>query len=98
MFFLIRSTYPWHKQPEVNEIWNKASPPPPYSKSVGVFTTTDLENGVKSYSIVEVEDGKEAEWVQVTAQNLMRYSNIEGYRLQVDMVFKAPEPGSAPTG
>jgi len=88
MFVMVTSTFPPHKQPEVAPISQKmiATPLPPFVKRLYLFARPDLESGVKSFSILEVEAGKEGEGLQAIYGSVAQYAGIEGFRYSVDIV------------
>lgn len=92
MFFLIRWTCPAHEQAELMEMWNRMCPPQPYETRFGTYNGFDSEHGSWPCSVVEVEDGRESEWVKETVKSLGRYATIAGYIAQLDIADEAPDP------
>jgi len=93
---MITSAYPLHVIDKVTEVFQKVSEnPSPVLKPVGTWVGTwgkgDLECGIKGYTIVEIEEGKEGEGVRAISQSMRQFDNIEGYRYSVDLVLSAEE-------
>ena len=91
MFVMVTSTVPLHKQPETQPIFQKMleTPLPPSVKRLHLFLRPDLESGSKSFSILEVEAGKEWEGLQAIYASVGQYNSIEGFRYSVDIVADA---------
>lgn len=92
MFVLITSTYPPHKLPEVTEVRRKGlerTDRPDFVKELHVLMKADLDGGARSYSIVEIDAGKEYEGLVELAVTMSRYNSIEGYRHSMDVVWDA---------
>lgn len=92
MHVMITTTYPLHKAIEVAEVFNRlGEPTEAFLKRLYVFSRPDLESGWKSYTIEEVEEGKEYEGLWAIGQRLAQYAGIEGYKFDMRVVFTSEE-------
>jgi len=94
MFVMMTATYPLDKTVEVATRYIKdqqENPLPPFIKTVGVFVTSSLESGMKTYLIYEIEAGKEYEGLQEISRRTVQFFDIEGYRCQIEHVLSAEE-------
>ncbi|HEY41266.1 MAG TPA: hypothetical protein G4O18_05345 [Dehalococcoidia bacterium] len=92
MNFMVRTSYPYLKFNEVNELHNKTEARPHSVHTQGVFIRTDMNHGWESYAIYEVDEGKDTEFTQWINNILSLFRGIEGFSAQVDIVFKAARP------
>jgi len=94
MHIMLTTTCPPDKTVEVATRYVKVqqeNPLPPFIKTVGVFVTSSLESGTKTYLIYELEAGKENEGLQEIGRRIVPFMDIEGYRYHIEPVFPAEE-------
>ena len=93
MLFLLISTFPPNKGPEIGKQGLKAveKPVPPYVKVLGMWATCGGQLGTKFYSLYEVEKGKVEEgfkWIQLSS---IPFESIEGMRSKVEILTPVEE-------
>lgn len=94
MNFMVRTSYPPHKGAEVAALYNKSEARPHSVRTQGMFNRVDLKHGWETYTIYEVEEGKETEFNQWITRVLTPYAAIEGFNAQIDTVTKVVRPTS----
>jgi hypothetical protein len=89
------SWFPASKSTEVGkkylEVLKQFPPDKTISKlivSVGVRTTTD---GMKAFSISEVKEGKLKEFMNLAYKQILIYSEIEGYKTEMEFYMSGAE-------
>jgi len=86
--------YPSHKADEVVkkylEVLTKYPPVPAMGKTV-VSATKLFEQGVKSFTAYEVEEGKLEDAINRWTKALVEFRNIEGYATSIDVWATAAE-------
>ena len=86
MFVMVTATYPNHKRREVRAVFDRlGEPTQPFLKRLHVLSTPDLECGIKTYTIYDIEASKEYEGYVAVIQRMREYSNIEGVKYSVDI-------------
>jgi len=83
--YMIITWIPFHKLEEADKLMPKApTSPMPSIKNWEVFSTPDGKNGMKTYNIVYIEEGKVDE-AKIHIMNLLSYFNeIEGYSYKIE--------------
>jgi hypothetical protein len=92
MNFMVRTSYPLNKFNDVSELFNKSEARPHSIRTQGMFLRPDLKNGWESYTIYEVDEGKETEFSQWINRVLLPFTGIEGFNAQIDTVMKTARP------
>jgi len=92
MLFMVTQTYPTKSVAEVAKVGMErlAKAPPPYVKRLGVYTTPGGD-GLKSYSLYEIEKGHEEEGAKEVNKNLVAFFNIEGWKFTWESLMTAEE-------
>lgn len=85
MFFMFIVTAPLNKGLEVTKTFLKAveTPPPPYLKSLGVYTTYGGE-GYKWYNLVEIDDEHISEGLAELMKRTVPFDDIEGLKIEME--------------
>ena len=91
MYVMITATYPLNKQTEVTGIFCNIieSPPKPPVKHLCTLARADLKSGMKVFTIMEVEEGKECEGIQAIQQSMIPYWSVEGYKYDIELMVDA---------
>jgi hypothetical protein len=92
MNFMVRTSYPYHKFNEVNELHDKTEARPHSVHTQGVFIRPELNRGWESYAIYEVDEGKDTEFTEWINRILNLFRGTEGFSAQIDTVMKAARP------
>ena len=93
-YIFIISVYPSHKADEVVKKYLEILPKYPPDLSIGkvVVNATKLaEQGIKSFTAVEVEEGKLEEAINLWTKGLAEFRNIEGYEATIEVWATAAE-------
>jgi KaiC/GvpD/RAD55 family RecA-like ATPase len=87
LLLMFTVTAPLHKGIEVTKTFLKAveTPPPPYLRSRGVYTTYDDE-GYKWYNIVEIDDKRVSEGLTELMKRTVPFDSIEGLRIRMEIL------------
>ena len=87
MFLMFTVTAPLSKGIDVTKTFLKAveTPPPPYLRSRGVYTTYGDE-GYKWYNLVEVDDNKVSEGFTELMKRTVPFDGIEGLKVKVEIL------------
>jgi hypothetical protein len=96
MVMIVTTTwFPTGKSSEVGkkylEVLKQFPPDKTISKiivSVGVRTTTD---GMKAFSISEIKEGKLKEFMDLAYKQILIYSEIEGYKTEMEFYMSGVE-------
>ena len=67
-----------------------SKPPPDYYKRIGPFVILTAE-GVKSYLLYDVEDGREGEAYKYLADTYVTYRVVEGYSVVIEPLLTAED-------
>ena len=88
--YMIITWIPFHKLEEADKLMPKApTSPMPSIKNWEVFSTPDGKNGMKTYNIVYIEEGKVDE-VQIKIMKLLSFFNeVEGYSYKIEPVLSS---------
>ena len=82
--YMITTWEPFHKIEEADKLAPKAPTEIPYIKRWQVLSTPDGKDGMKTYNIIFIEEGKEDE-AKIHIMNLLSYFNeIEGYSYKIE--------------
>ena len=92
MFVMVISTTPPDKAVELGKAQIKLmeTPLPSYMKHVSVFAAVD-ETGVKGYTILEVDKGKEFEGLKELHGRMVTFYDIVGFRYKVEPILTVEE-------
>ena len=86
MIFMLTTTYPGHKEEEVNAIFFKqvGKDLPKHVKKWMTFATAAGSEGIKGYHIIYVERGKGDEGLIEIGKQMAPYGKIEGFQTKLE--------------
>jgi hypothetical protein len=82
MYFMAVQRWPLSASEQVGKIAvdNLRKPPKDYYKRIGPFTMF-TDEGIKSYFLYDVEDGREGDAIKYWADVYMSFKAVEGYSI-----------------
>ena len=92
MFFIVTSTWPTKSSVQVGKVAVEilAKGPPPHVKILGIYPTPGGD-GIKGYSLYEVEKGHVDEGFKELLKSYVAYFSIEGYKFAVEPLLSVEE-------
>ena len=92
MLFMVTSTWPAKSSVETGKVAVEilAKGPPPYVKILGMYPTPGGE-GIKNYSLYEVEKGHVDEGFKELLKSYVAYFSIEGWKFTVEPLLSVEE-------
>lgn len=93
MFIMLRLTYPYRQWPSTEEILKRQPKMPGYIKSEGIYYRGDIVNGIEIYAIFKISvEAQATKGYQPIFQMLELFRDIEGFKWQIDVIDKVPQP------
>jgi hypothetical protein len=91
MFILATGTWPFKSSAEMGKITIEAYKEQPKNfKRLGVYVVYGGE-GVKTYTLYEIEEGKEYEGYKEMMEFITQYYEVEGYKITFEWLVPAAE-------
>ena len=92
MFVMVTSTYPTKSSVQVGKVAVEtlAKAPPPYVKRLGPYVTAGGD-GIKAYTLYEIEKGHVEEGIVEVTKRMVPYFSIEGYKYTLETLLTAEE-------
>ena len=92
MLLMLTQTYPTKSVAEVAKVGMEvlAKAPPPHVKRLGVYITPGSD-GMKSYTLYEIEKGHVDEGFKELNKNLVAFFKIEGWKYTVEPLLTVEE-------
>lgn len=87
MHIMVTITYPPHKRPEVQELFQKVPELPDSVKRIAIYGTMD--GMAKSYVVFEIDDSRVDEGLTGMLTRLAGYDVVEGFRWKIELVRRA---------
>jgi len=85
--YMITTWVPFHKIEESDKLMLNAPQSLPYIKKWQIFSTPDGNNGMKTYNIVYIEEGKVDEALIYIMKLLSFFNEVEGYSYKIEPVL-----------
>jgi len=95
---MVTMTYPTKSTVQVGKVavGMLAKAPPPYVKRLGLYIAPGGD-GIKNYSLYEIEKGQVEEGIMELNKRFVAYFNIEGWKYTIEPLM-APEEALAMIG
>ena len=92
MLFMVAETWPTKSAVEIGKVSveSLAKAPPPYVKRLGLYVTTGGD-GIKAYTLYEVEKGHVDEGYKGLMKVFVPFFTIEGYKFTVEPLLSVEE-------
>jgi len=92
MFLMVTQTYPTKSVAAVGKVGAEAlaKAPPPYVKRLGLYIAPGGD-GIKNYSLYEIEKGHVQEGIMELNKRFVAYFNIEGWKFTVEPLLSVEE-------
>ena len=94
MYVMITATYPFSALQQLGEARTRAeasSPAQSVTKVHHELLRPDREKGGITYTIIEVDEGKEYEGLWQIGRAMLEYASVESYTYSLDVVYSREE-------
>jgi hypothetical protein len=91
MIIISTVLYPPESAKDMAECFLKAPPVPDYMTKKGPFVTSNLNEGISTFSIYEIDKSKLADGMEFTANYMASFFGVPGFSYEIRAAFEAEE-------